>query len=220
MSRGTGRFLAVLGLGACVLAVVAAPGAGAGEGDDAASSTTLVRGQGFGAAASAGSLNTLTITGKPVDGRINVFTGATGRLTIVSPEGVNSPVGVTQCTQDSPTQVSCDPGFIGAITAQLLEGDDVFKASPGLPVIFGVVISGQRRPLDGGPGRDLIAGAAGPDHLVGGAGPDNVNGNGNGDLLEGNSGRDKLKGGPGKDFCNGGSGTDVGKSCSATKQIP
>ena len=224
MSRGTGRFpirrASVLAVAACAIAAFAVPGAGAGEGPDAAATTAVVSGQAPGASAAAGSLNTLTITGKPVDGRIVVFTAVTGRLTIQSPEGVNSPTGVTQCTQDSPTQVSCDPGFIGAITAQLLEGNDIFKASRNLPVVFGVVIDGQHRPLDGGPGRDQIAGAAAADHLVGGQGQDNISGNGNGDLLEGNAGRDKLKGGPGRDFCNGGAGTDIGKSCTATKQIP
>lgn len=217
---GIGRITGLFALGACALALIAVPGAGAGDGSGGTADTAVVRANAAGATASAGSVNTLTITGKPVDGRINVYIGVTGRLTIVSPEGVNSPAGVTQCTQDSPTQVSCDPGFIGAITAALLEGNDTFKASPGLPVIFGAVINGRKMPLDGGPGRDRIVGAAGPDHLVGGPGPDNLSGNGNGDLLEGNSGRDKLKGGPGKDFCNGGSGKDVAKSCTAVKQIP
>jgi Ca2+-binding RTX toxin-like protein len=217
---GIGRIAGLFALGACATALIAVPGAGAGDRSDGAADTAVVKGQAGGAAVYAASLNTLTITGKPVDGRINVFIGVTGRLTILSPEGVNSPAGVTQCTQDSPTQVSCDPGFIGAITAALLEGNDTFKASPGLPVIFGVVVNGRKQPLDGGPGRDRIVGAAGPDHLVGGSGPDNITGNGNGDLLEGNSGRDKLKGGAGKDFCNGGSGSDIGKSCTATKRIP
>jgi Ca2+-binding RTX toxin-like protein len=205
---------------ACALAGLAVPGAGAGDRRAAASDTAVVAGQVPGAGAAAGSLNTLTIMGKPVDGRITVFLGATGRLTILSPEGVNAPAGVTQCTQDSATQVSCDPGFIGAMTAQLLEGNDTFKASPDLPVVFGVVIDGHQQPLDGGPGRDRIVGAAAADHLVGGTGADNLAGNGNGDLLEGNAGRDKLKGGPGRDFCNGGSGVDTGKSCTASKQIP
>jgi Ca2+-binding RTX toxin-like protein len=217
---GTGTIARGFALGACALGLFAVPGAGAGDRVDPASTTAVVRGQAPGAAASAGSLNTLTITGKPVDGRLTVFTAVTGRLTIQSPEGVNSPAGVTQCTQDSPTQVSCDPGFIGAITAQLLGGNDTFKAARNLPVVFGVVINGQPRPLDGGPGRDVIAGAAAADHLVGGQGRDNLIGNGNGDLLEGNAGRDKLKGGPGRDFCNGGAGVDVAKNCTATKLVP
>jgi Ca2+-binding RTX toxin-like protein len=217
---GIGRITSHIALGACALALIAAPGAGAGDRASTASETAVVEGSAHGAAASAGSLNTLTITGKPVDGRINVFAGPAGRLTIISPEGVNSPAGVTQCTQDSATQVSCDPGFIGAITAQLLEGNDTFKASPALRVIFGVIVDGRPRPLDGGPGHDRIVGAAAPDHLVGGSGPDNLNGNAGGDLLAGNSGRDKLKGGPGKDFCNGGSGPDVGKSCAGVAKIP
>jgi Ca2+-binding RTX toxin-like protein len=216
---GIGRITRGFALGACALGL-AVPGAGAGERPDGTATTTVISGQAHGASASAGSLNTLTITGKPVDGRIVVFNAVTGRLTIQSPEGVNSPVGVTQCTQDSPTQISCDPGFIGAITAQLLEGNDSFKASPNLSIVFGVMVDGQRRPLDGGPGRDQIAGASAADHLVGGAGRDNLSGNGNGDLLEGNAGRDKLKGGAGRDFCNGGTGFDVGKSCTAAKQIP
>jgi Ca2+-binding RTX toxin-like protein len=200
---------------------MAAPGLGAGDLDLSASATetTVVRG-GSGAAAAAGSPNTLTLQGKPVDGRVVVFSGAAGRLTVISPEGVVAPSGTTMCTQDSATQISCDPGYIGAITGQLLEGNDTFKLAQNLNVILGVVLDGQPRPLDGGPGRDRIVGAAAPDHLVGGPGQDTLIGNGNGDLLDGGTGRDKLKGGPGKDFCIGGPGIDVGQSCTAGKQIP
>lgn len=217
MSRGTGRFLAGVGLSAAALAGAGVPATGAGQ--DGTHTTGVVRAQGPGARTAA-TLNTLTITGKPVDGRINVYSGATGRLTIVSPEGVNSPAGVTQCTQDSATQVSCDPGFIGAINAHLLEGNDTFKVNPALRVIFGVPIAGRKQPLDGGPGRDRIIGGAAADHLAGGSGPDVVVGNGGGDLLEGNAGRDKLRGGAGKDFCNGGAGIDSAKNCTASKWVP
>jgi hypothetical protein len=219
--RGSGRIARVFALGACVLGLFAVPGAGAGAGDlaESTSTTALAKGQPRGATAAA-SLNTLTITGKPVDGRIMVFLDVAGRLTITSPEGVTAPAGVTQCTQDSATQISCDPGFLGAINAQLLEGNDTFKAHPALRVVFGVPIAGRKQPLDGGPGRDRIVGAAAADHLAGGSGPDNVIGNAGGDFLEGNAGKDKLKGGAGRDFCSGGTGSDTAKNCAAAKSIP
>src|SRR5688572_21945868 len=180
MSRGTGRFLAVT-LCACALGLVAVPSVGAGALDlaDSTSTTAVVRGGAPGATTAAGTVNTLTINGKPVDGRLTVFEDVNFRLTILSPEGVMAP-GIPQCTQDSVTQVSCDPGFIGAINAHLLEGNDTFKAQPDLRVIFGLPINGQKQPLDGGPGRDRIVGAAAADHLIGGAGHDNVTGNANG----------------------------------------
>jgi len=235
--RGTGRTLLLL---AAVAALVAAgTGSSSGKGGAAHISVQFERHAASSADPGAPStVSSLAITGTPGPGRIQVFADPTGRLAIASPEGIMAPAGVAQCRQEGPAQISCEPGFLDVITADLLGGDDIFWAAPGLPVLFGATLDGRERAIAGGPGRDrivvsggadLIAGGPGHDTLIGGAGGDLVRGGpgrdriwgGAGhDALFGNSGRDFLHGGPGKDLCNGAGGKDVGRSCAVTKKIP
>ncbi|CAN5539862.1 hypothetical protein BH20ACT15_BH20ACT15_01550 [soil metagenome] len=180
-----------------------------------------------------------TIQGTAFPGRINVFAGPAGRLTLVSPEGIMAPVTPRgECTQDSTTQVSCLPGYVDAVSGDLRGGADTFTAAPGLPVLIGVSVPGIKSPLRGGGGRDRLAGGALSDDIDGGAGPDTLIGNASSDLLKGGPGRDNLlggtgtdalfggggpdrfDGGPGRDLCSGGGGRDRAVDCFAHKKIP
>jgi Ca2+-binding RTX toxin-like protein len=149
-----------------------------------------------------------------------------------------APPGIKECAQEGPAQMSCEPGFLDVITADLLAGDDVFWAAPGLPVLFGATLDGRERPVSGGPGRDRITVSSGADLVVGGPGRDVLILGGGGDLarggpgrdrilggsgqdaLFGNAGRDFLHGGPARDLCNGGAGKDAGRSCAVAKKVP
>jgi Ca2+-binding RTX toxin-like protein len=135
-------------------------------------------------------------------------------------------------------EVSCVPGYIGAIVGDLGHGGDTFDADPSLPVMIGGVIDGQVRPLEGGPGRDRLvggtmgdllqgdegsdsmAGGGGQDRLIGGPGADNLSGGTANDWLSGGDGPDKLSGGGGRDACRGAGGMDSAKSCESTRGIP
>jgi Ca2+-binding RTX toxin-like protein len=173
-------------------------------------------------------MNTIIVTGDP-----------TGRLVISSPEGIVEPDGdKPECVQDSPTQVSCMPGFIGAIAGDLGGGSDRFSAQSTLPTLIGISLVSEERPLAGGAGNDVVSGGLGGDLITGGSGRDALAGFGGGDLVRGDAGRDtvsgggaadnllggsgpdKIHGGAGRDLCNGGGGTDAAKSCSATRKIP
>ena len=149
---------------------------------------------------------------------------------LTAPEGLGDPDGSgSACALDNAKpgestapQVSCAPGYIGAIVGDLGRGSDTFDADPGLPVMIGAVIDGQPRPLEGGPGRDRLVGGAmadllegdggadslagggGQDRMIGGPGADNLSGGGAADWLVGGGGPDKLSGGGGKDLCKGG----------------
>lgn len=227
-------------LAATLLAAVASIGLSAGPAaaEPRPGSRTAVESP-FGAARAAGPLRIFTITGTSLAARINVFTGPSGRLTVVSPEGITEPDGAApECTQDGPTQVSCLPGFIGAIAGDLKDGPDTFTAAPTLTVSIGVVLAGADRPLSGGAGRDTLTGGDAGDLIEGGAGPDSLLGNGLSDVLRGGPSRDRiaggmgtdalyggggpdrLDGGPARDLCNGGGGADVGISCLTSKKIP
>ncbi len=184
----------------------------------------------------------LTITGSAAADHLSVFIGPTGRLTFFSPEGFNQPYREGSpdpgCTQDSPNQVSCVPGHIAAVVGNLLGGDDVLKAAPGVRVLFGALIDGKLRPLSGGPGSDRLtgsvkgdgldgaagpdrlAGAGGPDLLRGGKGADHLLGAAGGDALFGGSGPDRLDGGAGHDGCRGGPGRDRARRCELVRSIP
>jgi Ca2+-binding RTX toxin-like protein len=195
---------------------------------------------GGGGARSAATANVLTLNAPDVNNRITAFTAPGGRLTLTSPEGFNNPPPAPsgQCTQDSPTQVSCDPGYIAVILGDLGGGDDSFDGTALIDVRTGDLSGGQRRPLGGGPGsdrivggtpQDLIDGAGGRDSLIGGGGEDLLTGGAGGDRLSGGAapdvlygggGRDKLNGGAAKDGCSGGGGRDSGKSCEFRKSIP
>jgi hypothetical protein len=220
-----------------------APGAASASPSLAASVSTI---HGRGATTSA-SMNVLTVNDlRGVDNRISVFIAPGGRLTLTAPEGLGDPDGSgLACTLDNakpgqPTaqEVSCAPGYIGAIVGDLGRGNDTFDADPGLPMMIGAVIDGQARPLSGGPGRDrlvggalpdLLNGAGGPDSIagvfgadlvIGGPGADNLSGGAAGDTLLGGGGPDKLSGGTGRDLCRGAGGFDSAKGCETARGIP
>jgi Ca2+-binding RTX toxin-like protein len=199
---------------------------------------------GHGAVSSA-SMNVLTVNDfRHIDNRISVFNGPTGRLTLTAPEGLGDPDGSgSACTLDNAKpgestapEVSCAPGYIGAIVGDLGRGADTFDADPSLLVMIGSIT--DQRPLSGGPGRDRLVGGAlgdlfdgsggpdsmvgggGQDQLIGGPGGDNLSGGAASDWLLGRGGPDKLSGGGGRDLCRGASGFDVGKSCETARGIP
>lgn len=201
---------------------------------------------GRGATASA-SITVMTVNDyRGIDNRVSAFTGPSGRLTLTAPEGLGDPDGGgAACSLDNAKpaestaqQVSCAPGYIGAIVGDLSRGTDTFNADPSLGLMLGAVIDGQWRPLSGGPGRDRlvggaiedlldggggrdsIAGGRGGDQLVGGAGADNLSGGAGADGLFGGGGPDKLSGGGGRDLCRGSGGVDVAKGCEITRSIP
>jgi Ca2+-binding RTX toxin-like protein len=220
---GTGkalRLLVLLALGAAAL-----PAAASAKPGVATSVWTM---HGSGATASS-SVNLLTVNdGRGIDNRITAFIGTGGRLTLGAPEGLGDPDGSgSNCRLDNAKpgdstaqQVSCAPGYIGAIVGDLGGGNDTFNADSGLGVPVGAVIDGQRRALAGGPDRDRIVGGAAGDLLAGGAGPDSLSGAGGTDLLLGGAGHDKLYGGAGRDKCKGNAGSDIGKACEISRSIP
>jgi Ca2+-binding RTX toxin-like protein len=211
----------------CLLAtaVCAAP-AGATARPGVEDSVSTVHGR---AASASASINVLTLSDqRRIDNRISAYTGSDGRLVLTAPEGLGDPDGSgSNCRLDnaklgetSATQVSCGPGFIGAIVGDLGGGSDTFDADGGLAVMVGGVIDGQPRPLFGGAGRDHLIGGAGQDLLLGGGGADTLAGGGGNDQLIGGGGNDKLVGGAGRDSCKGGGGTDTAKSCELARGIP
>jgi Ca2+-binding RTX toxin-like protein len=207
-----------------------------GRGD--AHTTALSQGQRPGAQA-ADSLTIFTIDGTAFPGRINAFIAPTGRLTLLSPEGINAPASPNgECAQDSPTQVSCIPGFVDVLAGDLKGGADTFTTAASLTTLVGATLVGPDSPLAGGSGRDRIIGGASSDLIEGGGGPDSLSGNGSSDLLRGGSGKDELSGGPfadalfggggsddldggeGRDLCSGGGGRDRATDCTGVKKIP
>ena len=225
------------------LAWTATPAAASAESGIAGSVWTV---QGGGAIA-ASPINLLTINDqRRNDNRIRAYADAEGRLVLSAPEGFGDPDGSgTNCRLENAKpgetiaqQVSCAPGYIGAIVGDLGPGNDMFAADPGLAIMVGTVMDGVRRPLLGGPGRDRVIGglaidlldgagsgdsligAGGEDILVGGPGADNLSGGGANDVLQGGAGPDKLSGGGGRDLCRGGGGIDHAKSCELARSIP
>jgi Ca2+-binding RTX toxin-like protein len=237
MRPGTGKALRAAML-ALAVGVLAAPAAGAG-GPDGGIAFGL-QGAFGGGARSAATANVLTLDAPDVNNRITAFTAPSGRLTLSSPEGFNNPPPAPsgQCVQDSPTQVSCDPGYITVILGDLGGGEDSFDGSGLIDVRTGDLAGGVRRPLSGGIGNDRIVGGGGPDLLdgaaggdsliggggedllTGGAGKDRLSGGGAPDVIYGGGGRDKLNGGAAKDGCSGGGGRDSGKNCEFLKSVP
>ncbi|MDA1022405.1 MAG: FecR domain-containing protein [Proteobacteria bacterium] len=63
--------------------------------------------------------------------------------------------------------------------------------------------------LEGGEGKDVLAGGAGDDILEGGEGKDVLAGGAGDDILEGGEGKDVLTGGAGNDILEGGEGDDT-----------
>src|SRR5262245_4942164 len=198
-------------------------------------------------ASAATSVNVLTLNDRRrIDNRISAYAGPTGRLVLTAPEGLGDPDGSgANCSLDNAKpgestaqEVSCAAGYIGAIVGDLGRGSDTFDSDPSFPVMIGGLIDGQRRPLEGGPGRDRLVGAAmpdllegdggadsiagggGQDQLAGGPGADNLSGGGGADWLTGGGGPDKLGGGGGRDHCRGAGGFDSGKSCEIARSIP
>jgi hypothetical protein len=228
-----------------VLAVTAAiPPAAASAHGGVTTSVWTVRGHG---ATSSASMNVMTLNDfRGIDNRISVFTGPTDRLTLTAPEGLGDPDGSgAACALDNAKpsestaqEVSCAPGYIGAIVGDLGRGSDTFDADPTFPVMVGGLIDGQSRPLDGGPGRDRliggavgdllegdggpdsIAGGGGQDQLIGGPGADNLSGGAAADWLVGGGGPDKLSGGGSRDTCRGSGGFDAAKGCEIARGIP
>jgi hypothetical protein len=197
--------------------------------------------------AAASPINVLTISDpRGVDNRIRAYADAEGRLVLTAPEGLRDPDGPgpncrlddAKPEQTSAQQVSCAPGYIGAIVGDLGGGSDTFEADPALPVMIGAVIDGVHRPVSGGHGRDrliggfgsdLLSGGGGPDWMFGGAGEDLMLGERGADTLGGGSandvlsaggGPDKLAGGGGRDLCRGSGGIDRAKSCELARSIP
>jgi Ca2+-binding RTX toxin-like protein len=237
-SRGRKVSAALAALAA--LATVAPAAASARPGVAAAVWTIHGRG-----ATTAASVNVLTVNDlRGVDNRISVFTAPSARLTLTAPEGLGDPDGSgSACMLDNAKagestaqQVSCAPGYIGAIVGDLGGGGDTLDADPSLSVMVGDPI--DQRPLSGGPGRDRLVGGAlgdllegaggadsiaggnGADLLIGGPGADNVSGGAASDNLLGGGGPDKLSGGAGRDLCRGAGGFDSAKGCETARGIP
>jgi hypothetical protein len=193
-----------------------------------------------GRARAAAPANVLTLSSPAINNRITAFTAPSGRLTLSSPEGFNNPPPSPsgECVQDSPTEVSCNPGYITVILGDLGGGDDSFDGTGLIDVRIGDFAGGVRRPLSGGTGNDRIIGSGGPDvmdgavgvdALIGGAGEDiltgaagrdRLSGGASPDVLYGGRGRDKLNAGAAKDGCSGGGGRDSAKSCEFLKSVP
>jgi RTX calcium-binding nonapeptide repeat (4 copies) len=224
MAIGHGKRLALL----AILAIAAGAGpstaAAAQPGVSASVWTVPARG-----ASAASSVTVLAVNDQMrIDNRISAHIGPTGRLVLTAPEGLGDPDGDgPNCGLDnarpgesSAQQVSCAPGYIGAIVGDLNGGNDTFDAEPGIRVAVGAVIDGERRPLAGGPGRDRLLGGAAPDLFDGGGGPDSIVGGGDQDVLVGGPGADKVNGGTGRDLCRGGGGIDAAKSCEIARGIP
>jgi hypothetical protein len=239
-SRGSKASAALAAL--ATVAVIAPASASAHPG--VATAVWTIHGR---AATSSASMNVLTVNDlRGVDNRISVFTAPSGRLTLTAPEGLGDPDGSgSACTLDNAKpgvstaqEVSCAPGYIGAIVGDLGRGNDTFDADPTFPVMIGGLIDGQVRSLSGGPGRDRlvggsvadllggaggadsIAGGSGADMLIGGPGADNLSGGAANDSLLGGGGADKLSGGGGRDLCRGAGGFDIAKGCETARGIP
>jgi hypothetical protein len=242
--RMTTSFTRAIGFAAAVAVLAVAGPASASTRSSVSAEVWTIHGHG---ASSAASLNVLTLNDfRAIDNRISLFLAPTGRLTLTAPEGLGDPDGSgSACALDNAKpgeltaqQVSCAPGYIGAIVGDLGGGSDTLDSDPALAVMIGGVIDGQSRPLEGGPGRDRlvggaaadllegdggsdsIAGGGGADQLRGGPGPDNLSGGAANDWLSGGGGPDKLGGGAGRDHCRGAGGFDAAKSCELARSIP
>lgn len=224
---------------ACALTAVALAAPASGDGGGGPLNTSLQRVEPRGGAGAAANTTIFVLAGTPNANTLNASGDSTGRLVITSPEGIVEPDGpAPECVQDSPTQVSCMPGFIGALAGDLGAGNDTFTAQTSLPTLIGISLVSQERPISGGLGNDRITAGLGGDLIRGGPGNDALLGFGGGDLINGEAGRDsvsgggapdnvlggpgpdKLHGGSGRDLCNGGGGVDTAKSCNVTRKIP
>lgn len=226
-------------LAACALAAAALWAPASGADGDAPVSTELLRSGSGSVAGAAANTTIFVIAGTPSANQINAMGDSTGRLVVSSPQGIVEPDGKEpECVQDSPTQVSCMPGYIGAFAGDLGAGNDTFTAQTSLPILIGISLVSQERPMAGGSGNDRISGGLGGDLIAGGPGHDALLGFGGADLLKGEAGRDtlagggapdalygggapdRLAGGAARDFCHGGGGIDAAKSCNVTRKVP
>ncbi len=223
-------------LAACAVAAFGSAGAGA---DRSMLTSSLQSARPAGLAAASAETTIFVLQGTSAANNISVFADAGGRLVLTSPEGILEPDGpAPECIQDSPTQVSCQPQYIGAIAGDLGGGDDNLSAQTTLPILIGISLVSQERAMMGGTGNDRIVGGLGGDLVTGGpghdallgfgggdlvrgeGGRDSLSGGGSSDVLMGGSGRDKLQGGAARDLCNGGGGHDTAKSCNVTRKVP
>ncbi len=221
----------------CALAAAALAAAPAAHGRATTTALTTVAPDGARVAAN---LDVFTLAGAPQPNRISAHIDATGRLVLMSPEGIIAPSSPgNECRQEGSSQVSCAPGFVDAIAGDLGAGPDSFSADPALTVAIGLNLPGSSdRPLLGADGRDRIVGGAADDLILGGlgadslsgeegtdilrgeAGADDVFGGGAPDIVSGGSGPDRLNGGSGRDRCGGGGGRDRAVSCAESSGIP
>ena len=186
--RGAGKGISLALLAACAVAAfgIAAP-AGA---DRAPLTSSLQSARPVGLASASANTNIFVLWGTSSANNVSAFADAGGRLVLTSPEGIVEPDGpAPECIQDSPTQVSCVPSYIGAIRGDLGAGNDRFRA-----IAFPIPIS-----VAGGTGNDDIGTSGGPDVLAGG--PDD-------DILRGNSGIDDYFGEGGNDVIRPGTDPD------------
>src|SRR5687768_7206225 len=140
----------------CALALAAAVAAPAAHGRGATSTKLeTVTPTEAGAAAS---LDVFTVAGAPQPNRISAALDGTGRLVLMSPEGIMAPASPgNECRQEGASQVSCAPGFVDAIAGDLGAGPDSFSADPALTVAIGLNLPGPSdRPLLGSDGRDRL----------------------------------------------------------------
>jgi Ca2+-binding RTX toxin-like protein len=235
---GIGGRLGATLLAAAMIAAAAAALPAGGTQRDTAVTSALERGPARGAAA-AETTTIFVLAGTPADNVLNLAADEAGRLVITSPQGITEPdADSDDCRQDSPTQVSCEAGFIDALAGDLGAGDDTLVLQPSLRLLVGVSLVTQDRWMTAGPGADRISGGFEGDLIRGGAGADALLGYGGGDLVSGDAGRDtlaggaasdkllggkgadKLRGGGARDLCNGGPGFDRAKSCNVARKIP
>jgi Ca2+-binding RTX toxin-like protein len=98
---------------------------------------------------------------------------------------------------------SFDRSRFSTIAVFLRGGADQFHVAPGGSLVGDTLI------VDGGGGRDTIAGGDGNDILYGGTGADTIDGGDGVDLVFGNAGNDQIDGGRGNDTEFLGAGQDT-----------
>ncbi|MBP7951014.1 MAG: hypothetical protein KA004_15285 [Verrucomicrobiales bacterium] len=155
--------------------------------------------------AAPGAVNTVTVTTQ--NGRV-VLTDATAPLPPCLP--------IPGLVRPNPHTISLPAACVGAVSADLGDGNDAFHAVgfPGSVLIAGglgndtIVGGGDADFLHGNDGDDTLWGGGGTDEICGGNGNDSIVGGGDADFLHGNDGDDTLWGGGGTDEICGGNGND------------
>jgi Ca2+-binding RTX toxin-like protein len=105
-------------------------------------------------------------------------------------------------------QVESGSALVGAFDPALFPNGVNVKAGNGNDqvVVFGDVLIATH--LEGGNGKDVLAGGGANDLIEGGNGVDQMAGGAGDDTLDGGNGRDDLDGGAGNDTLAGGKGVD------------